>query len=197
MKTVIFGQLDTDSNTHVPLKATSDGQLLLTQRGQTLRVGNTLTRPANVTAYTANDAVTDSTTAPAMQEFVVGAVVGGGGYITGIVIATDAPSIAPRIRAWFTTNSAGLPIGPTNDNEPAVLDGASLVDAESGILGYIDLPAMITDGSGGSYSQDGSVRMPFKCEASDTKIYMQLQTLDAFTPSSAQKIRTILTVEQS
>lgn len=143
-----------------------------------------LTRPSDTTAYAANDSVADSTSAPTMLALLNAArVSGGSGYITGIRVTTDKKSITPRFRLhFFNTNGATA----TNDNAAFKTAYADI----SKYIGYWDMPAMITGAdttnSTDSRSVDLTPRLPFTCAA--TTLYVLLETLDAFTPASAQKI---------
>lgn len=152
--------------------------------GNLTMISTQFTRPSDTTAYAAGDAVGDSTSALTMQALANAArVSGGSGYITGIRINTDKKSITPRFRIHlYNTNGATL----SNDNaawQDRYADNSKYV-------GCWDLPAMRTGAdstnSTNSYSEDMSVRIPFTCAA--TSLYYVLETLDAFTPASAQGV---------
>ena len=161
--------------------------------GNLAMITTAFTRPADTTAYAANDAVGDSTSAITMQALANAArVSGGSGYITGIRINTDKKSITPRLRIHFyNTNGATL----SNDNaawQDRYADNSKYV-------GCWDLPAMRTGGdstnSTNSYSEDLNIRIPYTCAA--TSLYYVLETLDAFTPASGQAIAVSVFVDRN
>jgi len=151
--------------------------------GNLIMIATEFTRPNDATPYTANDVVSDSTSATTMQALANAArVSGGSGYVTGIRVATDKKSITPRIRVhFFNTTGATL-----------AADNAAWKDlyADSGKrIGYVDLSAMATavdtTNSDNSRSLDLTVRIPYTCVA--TSLYFVLETLDAFTPAANEK----------
>lgn len=161
--------------------------------GNLVTIAREFTRPANTTAYTAGDAVGDSTSALTMQELANAArVSGGSGYIVGVRLATDKKSITPRIRVhFFSANGATL----ANDNEA----WKDLYADSSKRVGYVDLPAMTTGtdttNSDMSRSLDLTVRVPYVCNA--TSLYYVLEALDAFTPASGQKFNLTVTCDRN
>lgn len=152
--------------------------------GNLVSVATEFTRPADTLAYTAGDVVSDSTSATTMQALANAArVSGGSGYIVGIKISTDKKSITPRLRVhFFGTNGATIAADNVAYKE-VYADGSKR-------LFYYDMPAMTTaadtTNSDMSRSVDTSMRIPYICAA--TSLYYVLETLDAFTPASGQKI---------
>lgn len=144
-----------------------------------------LTRPANTTAYTAGDVVSNSASATTLLSFPNFARVNAGsGYIVGARLVTDKKSITPRFRVHLY--NAG---NPTVAADNAAFD-SRYADAAKRI-GWFDLPAMTTGtdttNSTESASQDMTLRIPFIAAAGTRDIYAVLEILDAFTPSSGQK----------
>lgn len=144
-----------------------------------------MTRVSDTNGYAANDAVNDSTSAPTIIT-VAGLVRDNQGtaYIVGCRLTTDKKSITPRFRVHLYNAS-----NPTIPN-----DNAGWQDRyadESKYLGYFDLPAMFTGAdstnSTSSYAQDMTLRHAIGAAASTRTIYALLETLDVFTPASAQK----------
>lgn len=152
--------------------------------GNLVSVATEFTRPADTTAYAANDVVSDSTSSTTMQALANAArVSGGSGYIVGIKVSTDKKSITPRLRVhFFGTNGATIAADNVAYKE-VYADGSKR-------LFYYDMPAMTTaadtTNSDMSRSVDTSMRIPYICNA--TSLYYVLETLDAFTPASGQKI---------
>lgn len=152
-------------------------------------------RPADTTpAYTAGDAVSNSTTATTLMAFDIARVAGGSGYITKIRLSTNLKSISPRFRLHFF-NAADPTIAA--DNAPykeVYADNAKR-------LGWYDLPAMTTaadtTNSDCSRAVDMTARIPYICAAGSTVIYAGLETLDGFTQASAQKFNLTLNADNN
>lgn len=169
------------------------GVFPITVGGETISLSAEFTRPADTTAYTANDAVSNSTSSTTPVEIANFARVNGqSGYIVGARLTTDKKSITPRIRVHlYSVNTATLSV-----------DNAAWQDKYADIskrLGSFDLPAMSTGAdttnSDISRSMDFTVRIPFKCASDSRSIYYVLETLDAFTPASGQKFTLTLNGE--
>lgn len=153
----------------------------------------TFTRPADTTAYTAGDVVSNSTSSTTMMTFsnVVSAN-GKGGYITGARLHTDKKSITPRIRVHlYSDNTATV----SADNAAHQYRFADI----SKRLGYFDLPAMTTPAdttnSTESVGQDFTQRVRFQCGASSRTVYAVLEALDAFTPASGENFTLVLNID--
>jgi len=151
--------------------------------GRTIRATVEFTRTTGTTGYHANDAVL-----PAVGGVVeianVGRIVGGSGYITEIRCSTDLKSITPRFRIHFFNAS----------NPTLSADGANWQDMYADIakrVGYYDMPALSTaadaTNSDMSRTMDATMRLPFVCGAATTSLWYAIETLDAFTPASAEK----------
>lgn len=153
--------------------------------GNGANVAVEFTRPADTTAYTAGDVVSDSTSATTVQAVANFARVNAGtGYVVGARLTTDKKSITPRFRVHLYNAS-----NPTVSADNAAMQ-RRYAD-ESKYLGWFDLSAMATStdttNSTQSVSQDMTLRIPFSCAAATRSIYFVLETLDAFTPASGQK----------
>lgn len=161
--------------------------------GRILRASTEFTRPADTTAYTAGDVVSNSTSGSTLISLAnVVRVNAGTGYIVRASVTTDKKSITPRIRVHLF-----------NASDPTVAaDNAawreSYADASKRV-GYFDLPAMTTGtdttNSDMSRSMDNTIRFPIVAAAATTTIYALLETLDAFTPNSGQKFLLSLTMD--
>lgn len=142
------------------------------------RASTTLTRPANTTAYAAKDGISDATSSPA----AISIQAEGGGYIVGAKIVTNKASITPRLRVHLYRSA------PTQIADNAAVTAVLYADAGN-YLGFIDLGPLNTEGSGAdsSYAEDNTLRHPY---VGDT-LNMIWETLDAFTPASAQEFTLI------
>lgn len=161
--------------------------------GNLARIAHEFTRPADTTAYAANDVVSDNAATTTMQELVnAGLARAGSGYIVGVRVATDKKSITPRLRVHFF-NTSGVTLAADNAAWKEVYADSSKR------VGYVDLPAMNTaadtSNSDTSRAQDFTVRIPYICAA--TSLYYVLETLDAFTPASGQKFTVTVYVDRN
>lgn len=158
--------------------------------GNTRVVSAAFARPADTTAYAANDAVSDSTSAPTALTFERAArVAGGGGYITKARLVTDQSTNVAQFRLWLFSAS------PTaiNDNTAYTYLWAD----RAILLGSIDLGPLTTEGSGSTaasgLSADG--RLAFVASQATQSLFGLLETKTAFTPASAQNFFIELSVE--
>lgn len=156
-----------------------------------------VTRPADTTAYAANDAIGSRTTGAA-NDFVfrLSLQPGGSGYIVKAKLHTNQSTCVARFRLHLYN---GTP-APIADNTICTV----LYTNAAKYLGYIDFPAaanpagasddlaqaLVLPGSTGTNSQPC---LPLAITTDGNgKVYGQLETLDAFTPASGQKIRIAL-----
>lgn len=153
--------------------------------GNGVLVSTSFARPADGAAYAANDAVSNSTSAPTVLTFTnVARVAQGTGVIVKARLWTDQAANVARFRLhlYHTTPT------PVNDNAQQTVLWAN----RSKKIGVVTFDACRTEGTGSdaAYSQrvsDGvSLPLHFACDAADRNIYGLLETLDAFTPTSGQ-----------
>jgi len=139
-----------------------------------------ITRPANTTAYSANAVINTATSGATATQFTsVLPVSGGDGYIVAVRAATNVSSFstALRLHLYKTTPSA------------SVQDAAqfTMLNADfSARVGYVDLSGWTTGGTGsdtavcfGSFPGAG-ITLPL--ELGTTVLYAILETRAAFTP---------------
>lgn len=160
--------------------------------GQIVVVSAAFTRPADTTAYAAQDAVADSTSAPTVRTFTAAARVNGGsGYIMKARLMTDQSTNTARLRLHLY-NAAPTAI---NDNAPQTLLWAN----RAARVGVITFNALATEatGSTGAETLDIVDRLPFVCAGGDSNLYGLLETLDTFTPASGQNFYLELTIDQN
>lgn len=162
--------------------------------GGALKVATgTFARPADTTAYAANDVVSNNTTTTTpITAAGVARVAGGSGYIVAARLWTDKKSIVPRFRVHLFNA-----VNPTlsGDNLPYQNKYA---DVGKRIASF-DLAAMSTPADTTNSDMSGitdfTLRIPFVAVASD--IYAVLETLDIFTPASAENFVLVLVVDQN
>jgi hypothetical protein len=182
----------------VPVRYTSsttitDGSDVMPVKGSTVVASGIFTRPADTTPYTAADAVTTSTSAPAPLIIANAArVTGGSGVIIGgsFVKSTTSTTNA-SFRLWlFDTTPAAIP----NDNAPwspplfaerATLIGTVTADFATGVMGSDGVRVSLTLPRG---------YMAF--QAVGTSIVAIVQALGAYTPGSAEQFFLALDILQ-
>lgn len=165
--------------------------------GTTVAVGVEITRPADTTAYAANDSVNTSTSAPTLITFAnASRVASGTGYITKARLTTDQSACVAQMRLWlYNANTAFL----NNDNAAFLIKYADKATR----IGYIDFPALSTEAGSDcafSFVPDSDPATPnFTALAftadSGRSIYGAFETKTAFTPASGQKFYVELTFE--
>lgn len=163
--------------------------------GAIVRVTGTFTRPADTTAYAANDVVSNSTSSSTLITLSSALRANAGtGYIVGCRVATNLKSITPRIRVHVFNASA-----PTVSADNAAYQ-AKYADISKRV-GTFDLAAMATGAdttnSDMSAATDFTLRIPVKAAAADTALYVLLETLDAFTPANGQAFTVELLIDQN
>ena len=159
--------------------------------GKSVQKSASFTRPADTTAYAANDSIADSTTAPTLLSFANCAnAVGGQGYIVKTRLLTNQKTCTARFRLSFYHTAPS----PVNDNAPKPM----LYANKDKLIGRIDLdPCNTEDTTSDAAFALSTTLLPYVCAAADTTIYCILTTLDAFTPASAQQFFLEITCELS
>ena len=159
--------------------------------GKSVQKSASFTRPADTTAYAANDAIADSTSEPTLLSFANCANANGGqGYIVKTRLLTNQKTCTARFRLSFYHTAPS----PVNDNAPKPM----LYANKDKLIGSIDLdPCKTEDTSSDAAYALSTALMPYVCAAADTTIYCILTTLDAFTPASAQQFYLEITCELS
>ncbi len=164
----------------------------LTAVGQTALSASTLTRPADTTAYTAQDTIANATSAAVVITFANAArVSGGSGTLTKARLVTDQATNTARFRLHLYA------IAPTalQDNAAFLTDWAN----RNKSIGSIDFGAASQEATGGTAAgaTNKTDRLAFVCPSGATSIFGILETLDGFTPASAQNFYIELTIEQN
>jgi hypothetical protein len=169
------------------------------------RVQTTLTRPADTTAYTAGDAVSNSTSAPtAISLADVVDINGGSGAIVEVMLECNLATVTNgTFRVYFFNTT----FTPNNDN--AAFDKLHANGAY--LQGYVDLPILVADsssaaaaatritvGQGGSVGVGGGddgLPLRFTCASGDNDLYVVIVATGAYTPSSGEVFRLSVVVE--
>lgn len=205
--TVIFNPFNSATNgtfsgSTLTLTASTTGQnsgdklLIYWEDNDTIhesKVGYSFTRPANTTAYTAKDVVSNATSSATIMSFTnLSRAKGKGGYIVRAKIETDQKTCVARFRLhlWDTSVTA------KNDNDPFDFLNANA----STRIGWIDFGACATEDattSTGAVSVRDDLRLKYQTASGSRTIYGILETLDAFTPANGQSFRVDLWAENN
>ena len=148
------------------------------------------TRPANTTQYTANDAMSDSTSAPTALTFAGCAARGGGsGYILGLTAISSAnQSTLPQYTLYLFDGT----VAPTATNDNAEFN---LADASANLLiGSFALANFAavdeTSGTNGNAEDQaeptGGFPIAFTCGAGITDLYGLVKVENGYTPVSGE-----------
>jgi hypothetical protein len=156
---------------------------------QLLSASATFARPANTTAYAANDAVSDSTSAPTVLTFnTVSKRPAVSGYVVKARLITDQSTNTAQFRLWLYHTA------PTAINDNAAF--TYLYADRAKLAGYVDLGPLQTEGSGSdaAFATEGTVRLPF-VNGPTRALYGLLETKTAFTPASGQNFYVEITTD--
>lgn len=139
------------------------------------------TRPSNTTPYDAQDAVSNSTTAPTLLQFSNAALANGG---SGIILSArhlKSSTATASFRLHLYRSNA---VSAVNDNAQFPLLFANRLNR----IGFIDF----NHGSGGTGSDSTNalstfVNLPFICDAGTSSLFGILTTTTAYTPTSGEQ----------
>lgn len=181
---------DTASGKSLPVQLRgSDGtdySSLLPTKGSATVVTTSVTRPADTTAYTANDAMSDSTSAPAAITFSsVARASGGTLFITGLeVISSANKATALQGELWlFDTAPTAI-----NDNAAFTITDAEYETKVAKIPFVLDSPGnSAADASGNTGCSVDGLSILTKC-VSSANLTALIKVINAYTPVSAEKI---------
>jgi hypothetical protein len=188
-----FTTLDYNTATGITLAASDDGTAKASKIVSFLAGATaTNTRPADTNAYTANDAVTNSTSAPTTLTFTSCARANGmGGVITGAqLVINKANAVTAEFHLWLFSASPTM----TNDNAafaPSTGDSANVTGSPIIFTG-----ADMSDGSNSRIYNAINLPKSFKCGGSTTSLFGELQTRTAYTPTSAETYQITLYIIQ-
>ena len=139
------------------------------------------TRPADTTAYTANDAVANNTTAGSVTPLSFGMAFNHGAITQVRVRKTDQSVSTPTIRVWLYAAS------PT----PGAGDNAAFAHPIAESLNFVDV-SVVNAGS-----DDAAGWTPCYRPYSAGTVYALLQAITAFTPASEEVFQVDIWYEQT
>lgn len=144
--------------------------------------GTALTRPANTTAYTANDAVSDNATAGSVtaKSITVSDVNDDTVTIDRFRLdSTDTGIAGKSVRVWLYNSD------PTASSGVSGGDNSAFSNKKAGFIGTLSGTfRTFSDGSAAVLVPDEGARIVTTPTSGARTIYWQLQALEAFTPSA-------------
>jgi len=163
--------------------------------GHTVVVSASKTRPADTTAYTAGDAINDSTSAPTVFTFNECVRFEGGSGVIARVMIDDSAAQSTKLSAelWlFDTTYT-----PDNDNAAITPTDAEMQTVVAVIPVSTSYVGDATSGAGGNVLlTSGVVNVPFKCASGSKALYGMLVARNAYTPVSAEVFNVRLHIYQ-
>lgn len=139
---------------------------------------DTITRPANVTAYTVGQVINE--TSPRFLVFPI-TVSRRGGYITRVSLVTSNAAHTAALRLWLFDSTFTAPADQTTPS----FNFAQGLTSE----GYVDFAAFVVPSSSTfAFSEGQSLSRPLQFQSgADNNVYGLLEARAAFTPTSGQQ----------
>lgn len=140
------------------------------------------TRPADITAYAAQDVVSNSTTAPAVLTFSSAGRANGG---SGIILSARHMKSSTGV-SGATYRLHLYKVAPTAQNDNAQF--AMLYANRTNRIGYIDFTHQTAGtGSDSSAALSTILNLPFVCDAGSSSLFGILTVTSAYTPTSGEQ----------
>lgn len=155
--------------------------------GYTLKkISATVTRPNDTNTYAIGDAITGSTSAPAVFELdlsTIGAVVGQSVEIRKLAVVSSAKqTLLPLINAYISTTT----FTATNDNAALDIDDTTMEGGGS----WFSCDEQNYTASNSRVAKSG-INAPMVLAAADTKLYGTMQAANAYVPVAQEKFTII------
>lgn len=144
------------------------------------------TRPSDTTPYSIGDAVTNSTSAPAVFQLDLGALGAVAGQAIEIRKLAVISSVKGAVLPLFNVFLSDATFTATNDN--SALDIADATQEADGAWFSCDVQNFTASNARVSYI---NVPVPTVLAAADTKLYGTIQAANAYTPASGEKFTII------
>jgi hypothetical protein len=174
---------DGKGNLRVTLRDASNnplgGTVPLTVKSSRAHPTVSFTRPADILAYAAKDAVANATSGAAAMEFTGAALAtGGGGVIARAVLQTGDTTNAPRLRLHLYS---APPTVISGDNTAFVIEA----DDRALYVGFIDFGPPQLEGTNSERAiSQVTLALDFFCAA--TSLFGRLETLDLVTTTVSE-----------
>lgn len=148
-----------------------------------MRQSITITRPANVTAYTANDVIGDVDKGAALELPGMAARNGMEIMITSAKLEADIAAIPAGMTSFRVHLYKAKPASALPDNGAHDVPAGDRVD----YLGYFDFGNIVDLGST-LYIQADSINKHIKLSDTDTSLWFYLTTIGGFTPAANSEV---------
>lgn len=150
------------------------------------RVSDSITRPANTTAYASGDVVSEVTS----NEHFTFQMLTPGRKQTGTIVSaviTDSlyAATGPDLELWLFNKD----IANVADNEPAAITDAEIAN----LVGIIDIPTASWQKPGAANNAQviTGLNLPFRCLDSNMYLYGQLIIRNTYTPPGNSEVITV------
>lgn len=177
-----------DDTTPIPIKVDADGNALIACGAGAFVSGfkfsQSFTRPADTIAYTSNDAITNSTTAPSILSQDLASF---GATAGQFLVVTNARVVSSVKGSGFMCNIHIYPVTFTATNDNSELNITDAV-AETGGLVIPCLNNNTTASNAKAVSDPGWWEM----QLTDTTIYVTLESYSSYTPTGGEKFTVII-----
>ena len=138
-------------------------------------------RPADTTPYAAQDAVSNSTSAPTLVQFSGAARANGG---SGLVLSARHLKTGTALANYRLHLYRSNAVSAVNDNAPFPL----LFANRGNRIGFVDFNhATGGTGSDSTNALTPFVNLPFVCDAGTSSLFGILTTLSSYTPASGEQ----------
>ena len=172
----------------------SDGKLWVQNVGFATTINTSVTRPADTTAYAANDCWSNSTSAPTAGGFTftdAARISGGSGIITDIWISSSAdPATLLQGELWII-DQAGTNI---NDNAAFTMTDANVLNLVA-VVPFTMLTTVAGSGTN-SYAHIQNLSIGFTCVGTANLRFL-VKVKNAYTPISAEVLNFKLKIIQT
>lgn len=142
-------------------------------------VGFSFTRPADTTPYSAKDAVAEGTGLVQSVDLAV-PFPGCGGYIESVALVN---SVVGTTNAAFAVVILDETYTPANDNDASAISDAQMARAVAAV--QIAATDWVEAGLN-KVVVKGGLRLPFVCESTTKKLYVQVIATAAYTPAASE-----------
>lgn len=163
-------------------------------QGSQVTVTTTVTRPADTTAYVANDTWADSASAPTAGGFALTGAAragGGSGIITDlVVVSSNDPTTLLQGEVWIFDSA----VTAVNDNAAFALADADAVK----LVGVVPFALVTTTGGSGtnSYAEAANLALGFSASGAANLRFL-IKVKNAYTPASAEALTVRVKIVQT
>ena len=164
---------------------------VVTPTDDIVTVSTTITRPADTTAYAANDALANSTSSPATGGFTLANAArasGGSGVILDVVFSMSTNAGTPLVgEIWVFDQSV-----------TAINDNAAFAISDAEVQTLVGIIPFTTNKSGGNNAAGHvpNLNIPFTCVGSADLRFL-VKVINAYTPANAEVLSVRAKIQRS